>query len=84
MPTANTAEADTLVPDPQVCQEFGISLMGLWRWSRDPNLDFPPAINIRGRNYRSRRALECFKERMVRQAIRGRGQRRAQRPHIID
>jgi hypothetical protein len=60
---------ETLVPDPVVCREFGIVSMSLWRWTRDPELNFPPAIRIRGRNFRSRRQLEAFKERMIRAAI---------------
>jgi hypothetical protein len=60
---------DSLVPDPVVWREFGISSMTGWRWDRDPELQFPPAIQIRGRNFRSRRALEEFKARMMRSAI---------------
>jgi hypothetical protein len=60
---------DKLVPDPQVCEEFGITSMTLWRWSRDPKLKFPQAVQINRRNYRSRRQLDEFKERMLRQAI---------------
>ena len=61
--------ADVLVPDPQVAREFGVTLMSLWRWSQDPHLNFPTAIKIRNRNFRSRRALEAFKARMMRKAI---------------
>jgi hypothetical protein len=60
---------DELVPDPQVCREFGITSMTLWRWDRDPELDFPPVIKIRKKNYRSRQLLEKFKRRMVTNAI---------------
>lgn len=60
---------DTLVPDPVVWAEFDISSMTGWRWTRDPELDFPPAIRIRGRNFRSRRQLEAFKARLLRAAI---------------
>lgn len=59
---------DELVPDPQVWREFGISSMSGWRWTKDPNLGFPPAIKIRTRCFRSRRALEQFKERVMRSA----------------
>jgi hypothetical protein len=68
-----TPEPDTLVPDRQVANEFGITLMGIWRWTNDPGLGFPPQIKIRNRNFRSRRALEEFKRRMMRQAIAARG-----------
>ena len=56
---------DDLVPDPVVQEELGIGRMALWRWSRDPNLGFPPVIKIRTRNYRSRKALDSFKRRMI-------------------
>lgn len=59
------ARADKLVPDTVVCEEFGVTLMTLWRWDQDKNLGFPPKIKIRGRNYRSRDALDTFKQRLV-------------------
>jgi predicted DNA-binding transcriptional regulator AlpA len=67
--SANSGDVDILVPDPRVSTEFGVTLMTLWRWSRDKELQFPPAVQIRGRNFRSRRALEAFKARMMRDAI---------------
>ena len=54
---------DTFVPDPQVWKELGISSMTGWRWQRDPDLNFPPRIQIRGRNFRSRKQLERWKAR---------------------
>jgi hypothetical protein len=60
---------DELVPDPQVCKEFGITAMTLWRWDRDPELDFPPPVKIRKKNYRSRQLLEQFKQRVITNAI---------------
>ena len=48
---ADPAELDprlveTLVPDPEVWRELGITSMSGFRWERDPDLDFPPAIKI--------------------------------------
>lgn len=63
---------DQLVPDPIVAEEFYVTLMTLWRWSRDPDLNFPPPVKIRTKNFRSRRAIEEFKERMLMGAIRSR------------
>jgi hypothetical protein len=60
---------DHLVPDPIVAAEFYTTLMGLYRWTHDTKLGFPPAIKIRNRNFRSRRAIEDFKVRMMRAAI---------------
>jgi hypothetical protein len=60
---------EELVPDPAVWREFGVTSMTGYRWSRDPKLNFPPAIKINGRNFRSRRSLEDFKARLLREAI---------------
>ena len=74
--TAATPPSDTnpdnLIPDPIVCAEFGVTAMTLWRWTRDPDLNFPPAIAIRNRNFRSRKQLEAFKARMLSKATRHR------------
>jgi hypothetical protein len=64
---------DELVPDPTVWREFGVSSMTGWRWTRDADLDFPPPIKIRNRCFRSRREIEQFKNRMMREGV----QRRA-------
>lgn len=70
--TKSAAEFDTLVPDKKVRAEFGVTEMTIHRWDRDPALQFPKKIRIRNRNFRSRRELEAFKERMMQQAIRQR------------
>jgi hypothetical protein len=64
---------DQLVPDPVVWRELGITSMTGWRYTRDPDLRFPPAISIRGRNFRSRKALEAWKREIMRRAIATRG-----------
>jgi predicted DNA-binding transcriptional regulator AlpA len=69
---------DQQVPDPKVCKEFGVTPKTLWEWTNDPALNFPPPAKIRNRNYRSRRALEAFKEQMLRNAIAHRGEQRAE------
>ena len=56
-------------PIPQVWRELGICSMTGWRWDHDPELEFPPAIKIRNRNFRSRKQLEAWKARMLRRAI---------------
>jgi hypothetical protein len=61
---------DQLVPDPIVAKEFGgVTLMTLYRWTNDPRLGFPPPVKIRNKNFRSRRAIEDFKTRLMRKAI---------------
>jgi hypothetical protein len=68
MPQHDT-DVDELIPDPQVWKEFGVTDMTLSRWTADENLGFPPAIKIRNRNFRSRRAIEEFKRSMIAKAI---------------
>jgi hypothetical protein len=60
---------DQLVPDTAVLREFGVCSMTLSRWSKDPALNFPAAIKIKSRNYRSRRELDVFKSELLRKAI---------------
>ena len=60
---------DTFVPDGQICAEFYITRMTLYRWTNNPDLGFPPPIDINGRKFRSRRMIEAFKERALRAAI---------------
>jgi len=62
-------EPDQLVPDPEVWKEFGVTSMTLYRWTNDRDLGFPPVIKIRQRNFRSRRALEAFKQRLIARAL---------------
>jgi predicted DNA-binding transcriptional regulator AlpA len=64
------ADQDMLVRDRAVAKEFGdVSLMTLYRWTNDDSLGFPPPVKIRNKNFRSRRALEDFKARMMLDAI---------------
>jgi hypothetical protein len=61
-----------LVPDPKVAEELCTSLMGLWRWDRDPvmiELGWPPKIKRGGRNFRFRKPLDKFKQALLRQAL---------------
>jgi len=54
-----TDEDDVYLSTASQRKRYGnISAMTLWRWERDPRLNFPPAIDINGRKYRSLRALE--------------------------
>jgi hypothetical protein len=75
---------DPLVPDRQVAKECGdVTLMTLWRWSHDAkyqDLNFPPPIKIKTRNYRSRRALDEFKQRKFLEAIAAQNKNRKCQP----
>jgi hypothetical protein len=62
-------DKDTLIPDKIVLAEFQISDMTLWRWDHDHELGFPPPIYIRKRKFRSRNALEKFKQQMIRKGM---------------
>ena len=47
--THNTPDHDSLVPDPIVQKELGVTAMCIWRWDRDDELNklgWPPAIRI--------------------------------------
>jgi predicted DNA-binding transcriptional regulator AlpA len=66
----DSGEPDSLVPDAQVAKELGTSVMGLWRRTNDPDDDFPAPIKIRSRNFRSRKALEAYKTRKLKEAMR--------------
>jgi hypothetical protein len=57
---------DDLVPSRVVKKENGgISDMTLWRWTRDPRIQFPrPDIVIHGRKYWTRRALRRHRLRL--------------------
>jgi hypothetical protein len=74
----NIAQAppDEFVPDPDVCREFNVTPMTLWRWDRDPKLGFPPPLQIRRRNFRSRRQLDQFKQTLISNAMDVRDARR--------
>ena len=78
--THNTPDHDSLVPDPVVQKELGVTAMSIWRWDRDDELiklGWPPAIRIRSRKFRSRKALENFKRSMAQRAIEQRAQLKA-------
>jgi predicted DNA-binding transcriptional regulator AlpA len=74
--TLKQEASDKLVPDPDVCREFNITAMTLWRWDRDVNLEFPPPVKIRNRNFRSRRLLELFKNQLIQKSLKERDARR--------
>jgi len=66
------SDIDHLVPDPAFIKEFGVTLMTLWRWDRDPRmiaLGLPPPIKIRKRNHRSRKQVEIFKANLLKRAL---------------
>jgi predicted DNA-binding transcriptional regulator AlpA len=65
-----TEVADQLVPQPKVEREFDRTSMSLWRWLRDPKLNFPRPVKIRNRNYWRRADLENFKQRLVDESLR--------------
>ena len=47
----------------------GRSEMTLWRWGRDPDLDFPGCVYINGRRFWDEAELDAFDERLVRRAL---------------
>jgi hypothetical protein len=66
---------DRLVSEPDVCAEFGISAMCAWRWDRDAKMiaqGWPAPIRLNRRKFRSRAALDAFKQNLVERAVRER------------
>lgn len=49
-----------LIPDHVVARRYGVHATTIWRWDRDPDLNFPKPIRIRGRKYRCAAELEEF------------------------
>jgi hypothetical protein len=72
-----TVAPDALVSDSVARQECGkVSRMCIWRWDHDPamaELGWPPPIQLNNRKYRSRRALEVFKQNLMKRALAARG-----------
>lgn len=67
MTDQSNTPVDELVPDLQVQREFGITSMTLYRWTRNPKLAFPQPVKINTRSYRSRRELEAYKAKLLRE-----------------
>jgi len=61
--TECTMSGKKLLPDPKVCERYDVTPMTIWRWDRDPDLNFPKPIRIRNRKYRDERELDDFDER---------------------
>ncbi|KMO21624.1 helix-turn-helix transcriptional regulator [Methylobacterium platani] len=51
MPHYKTSRPGEMLPAAHVRQRYAISDMTLWRWEKDPKLDFPKPIRINGRRY---------------------------------
>jgi hypothetical protein len=77
MPAVLLAQSDEIVRDPDELvpdtflykNEFKVTSMTFYRWTNDDELNFPPPIKIRNRNYRSRRQIEEFKARLFQHAM---------------
>lgn len=48
------------LPEKQVAARYGVHVVSLARWDKDPKLGFPPPIRIRGRKYRDQDELDAF------------------------
>jgi predicted DNA-binding transcriptional regulator AlpA len=66
-----TEKVNELVPDRKARMEVGgVSAMTFYRWDHKPGMGFPPPVRINGRNYRSRLALDEFKNRLISELLR--------------
>jgi hypothetical protein len=53
--------SDELLPDPMVAKgRYKVVTRTLYRWDRQPDLGFPPAVVINGRKYRFRKKLDAW------------------------
>ena len=74
-PKVPSAKHDALIPDAQVAEEMGVTLMSLWRWDRNKKLieaGWPPPVYLNKRRYRGRKLLEEFKAQLIERAIKDR------------
>jgi hypothetical protein len=55
-----TASPRALTPDPKIAQLLNICTKTIRRWEADPDLGFPPAIEIKGRRYRDTHKFQDF------------------------
>jgi hypothetical protein len=65
-------EVGPLIADPEMLRDLSISAMTAWRWDHTAvmaQMGWPPPIRIGRYKYRSKRAYEAFKARLVREAI---------------
>jgi hypothetical protein len=51
---------EVLMPSRQVRARYNVSDMGLWRWLRNPGLNFPQPIYINKRRYWPLSALRAW------------------------
>jgi predicted DNA-binding transcriptional regulator AlpA len=49
-----------LLPDAKVRHRYGVSSSTLYRWDRNPAMNFPRPIKINGRLYRDEAELDRF------------------------
>ena len=49
-----------LMPDPKVARFSSVCQKTIDRWSDDPELNFPPRIDINGRGYRDTGKFDAF------------------------
>jgi hypothetical protein len=69
-----------LIPDSHVAERYGVHVCTLTRWERDPHLDFPKSVKIRGRNYRDEAQLDAFdKAQQAKPTTRGRAKLNSRR-----
>jgi hypothetical protein len=60
-----------MLPDSKVAARYGVVTRTLRRWDDNPDLNFPPPLNINGRNYRDENKLDAWdREQAARSASR--------------
>jgi hypothetical protein len=71
--TVDIETGEFLIPvTPQCDRELGRTLGTVSKWTRDPKMNFPLTVRIRGRLYVARSDFELWKRRLFSGAVRGR------------
>jgi predicted DNA-binding transcriptional regulator AlpA len=61
-------EGERFLPGPKVQSRYGKSHVTIWRWGKDPQLDFPTPMKINGLNYWRLSDLEAWEAAQVENA----------------
>lgn len=70
MPLPDNQDDDVeLISDVEICKDLGVTAMTIWRYERNPALNFPSKLKLagpKGRNHRDAKAYRAWKRERVR------------------
>ncbi len=67
---SDNTENETFLSGPKVRKRYGIGEATLWRWERNPDLNFPAPLRIGKKKLFSVRALEEWERRQAVKSVR--------------